>query len=41
MVTAAKGGAGVRVEIVDALLKKYELKVDYDYFFDLDKKEKF
>lgn len=41
IVTAAKGGAGVMVEIVDALVKKYELKIDYDYFFDLDKKEKF
>ncbi len=41
MVTTVKGGAGVIVEIVDTLIKKYELKVDYDYFFDLDRKEKF
>ncbi len=41
MVTTVKGGAGVIVEIVDTLIKKYELKVDYDYFLDLDRKEKF
>jgi len=41
IVTIAKGGGGVMVEIVDALITKYELKVDYDYFFSLDKKEKF
>lgn len=41
MVTNTKGGAGVLVEIVDALITKYDLKVNYDYFFELDKKENF
>jgi YrbI family 3-deoxy-D-manno-octulosonate 8-phosphate phosphatase len=41
IVTNAKGGGGVMVEIVDTLITKYELRIDYDYFFDLDKKEKF
>lgn len=41
IVTHAKGGGGVLVEIVDALITKYELKIDYDYMFELDKKEIF
>ena len=41
IVTTAQGGRGVMVEIVESLVKKYNLKLDYDYFFELDKKEKF
>ena len=41
IVTTAKGGAGVMVEIIDNLVKKYDLKIDYDIFFELEKREKF
>ena len=41
IVVNAKGGWGVLVEVVDALIAKYELKIDYDRIIDLDKKEKF
>jgi YrbI family 3-deoxy-D-manno-octulosonate 8-phosphate phosphatase len=41
IITKTRGGSGVMVEIVDILITKYKLNVDYNYLFELDKREKF